>query len=32
MSKEICPEGGDAPSQRRLHWIVAGLVALQCCN
>ena len=29
MDDETRPEGGFAPRQRRLHWIVAGLVLLQ---
>ena len=29
MDDEIRPEGGYASRQRRLHWIVAGLVVLQ---
>src|ERR1700743_1896715 len=29
MNNEMRPEGGYAPRQRRMHWIVAGLVALQ---
>jgi cytochrome b561 len=29
MSDAMRPEGGYAPRQRHLHWVVAGLVALQ---
>ena len=29
MDDDVRPEGGYAPRQRRLHWIVAGLVVLQ---
>jgi len=29
MDDEVRPEGGYAPRQRRLHWIVVGLVVLQ---
>ena len=29
MDDEVRPEGGYTPKQRRVHWIVAGLVVLQ---